>query len=313
MVFGLIGGALLGGGKKKETTVTATNTFDKINKTITNVSSKNTSNLSSTMNLDNKLDITVDGAKNCDLDINQTIDAKQISVVSVSANLTNDLISDLTSNLMQTANAAAENKTDAFSELGDILGSGNESTDVLTEVKTRIEDVVTSTITMENLTEINDKIIAKNDAVINLTNIECTPGFNVIDIAQNINVSQFSHAVSTNLYDGLVDKKIATFLDSASAASASDEATTFSTIGKIFSDAFGFLGDLASGWMIGIVIVIIVVAIFIYFFMNSDGGQATLKAGMSMTPQGIMAAASQGMAAAPPRPGPPGKWVYQRY
>ena len=286
-----------GGGSKIKSE--STNTFDQLTKTVTNISSKNTTTIDQVVDVANELDLSIRGAKSCDITVGQSISAKQVAVVDVTTNLASDIKSQIESQLSQSANAAASNKTDAFSSAGAALGAKGDDTETLSKIKTTIQDIVESTITYDNLTNINNEIMAKNKAKIELVDITCTPGFNIIDIAQDINVAQFSEKVAANVYDAMVEKKIATVLDSSAESSSASAATTISgitgMIGGIVNSVTGLVGGVANMLMIGIVVILCVVAVFFYFFMNSEGGQATLQAGMSLTPQGRMAAMTGGM------------------
>ena len=286
-----------GGGSKIK--AESTNTFDQLTKTVTNISSKNTTSIDQVIDVANELDLSVKKAKNCTITLGQKISAQQVSVVDVTTNLASDIKSQIESQLSQSANAAASNKTDAFSSAGAALGAKGDDTETLSKIKTTIQDIVESTITYDNLTNINNEIMAKNKAKIELVDITCTPGFNIIDIAQDINVAQFSEKVAANVYDAMVEKKIATVLDSSAESSSASAATTISgitgMIGGIVNSVTGLVGGVANMLMIGIVVILCVVAVFFYFFMNSEGGQATLQAGMSLTPQGRMAAMTGGM------------------
>ena len=295
-----------GGGSKIKSE--STNTFDQLTKTVTNISSKNTTSIDQVVDVANELDLSIQGAKGCTITVGQKINAQQVSVVDVTTNLASDIKSQIESQLSQSANAAATNKTDAFSSAGAALGAKGDDTETLSKVKTTIKDIVESTITYENLTNINNEIIAKNKAKIELVDITCTPGFNIIDIAQDINVAQFSEKVAANVYDALVEKKIETVLESSAEAASSSEATTISgitgMIGGIVNSVTGLVGGIANMWIIGVVVILCILAVFVYFFMNSEGGQATLQAGMSLTPQGRMAAMAGGMGGGIPIAGP---------
>lgn len=286
-----------GGGSKIKSE--STNTFDQLTKTVTNISSKNTTSIDQVIDVANELDLSVRNARNCTITLGQKISAQQVSVVDVTTNLASDIKSQIEAQLTQSANAAATNKTDAFSSAGAALGAKGDDTETLSKIQTTIQDIVETTITYDNLTNINNEIIAKNKAKIELVDITCTPGFNVIDIAQEINVAQFSEKVAANVYDALVERKIDTVLESSAEAASSSEATTVSgftgMVTGVVNSVTDLVGGIANMWMIGVVVILCILAVFFYFFMNSEGGQATLQAGMSLTPQGRMAAMAGGM------------------
>ena len=285
-----------GGGSKIKSE--STNTFDQLTKTVTNISSKNTTSIDQVIDVANELDLSVRKARNCTITLGQKISAQQVSVVDVTTNLASDIKSQIEAQLSQSANAAATNKTDAFSSAGAALGAKGDDTETLSKIQTTIQDIVETTITYDNLTNINNEIIAKNKAKIELVDITCTPGFNVIDIAQEINVAQFSEKVAANVYDALVERKIDTVLESSAEAASSSEATTVSgftgMVTGVVNSVTDLVGGIANMWMIGVVVILCILAVFFYFFMNSEGGQATLQAGMSLTPQGRMAAMAGG-------------------
>lgn len=204
-----------------EATSNITNAITKLNESITETISNNTTKTQSNLTIGNTMTINAQGANfiGCGpLESNQTIDAQIEVIQEVNAdqsiditNATQDAIDTFIDDVNTTTNGFA-----ATGNLGDLFSSDQNTTTTITNT-TDLKNITKNLTSMTSLNAIITTVQLSNDLVANIsyTNFVCGKdaagnALSPAEFNQNINLSLISSQVTDNIVKAIADNSNAT-------------------------------------------------------------------------------------------------------
>lgn len=226
---------------------------------------KNTQQIDASQTNIQKLQIKFGNITNCDVDITQNIEAKTYSNGVIGVDITSNLATSVTSNLITTTQSALSNYS------GFMSTSGKNNQDIQNEINTSITEITKRTFTVENLQKLSTSVYNSQTQVLEFGNIDCTLK-GQINISQDVVSLAIATAATNDLVKNLMNDITLIKIINDIKSGAGNTSSGF------FESLFGSLSGLISKnqpfFIICCIIILILIIIGIYYKITKGKGGA---------------------------------------
>ena len=218
-------------GRKAKQETNTNVTLKNIREKVTEISKANQINIKQFANNNNKLTFEAgDIGAGCVITLGQDIKANQSTVMSLSAEVLEELNEQVSNELDQTAKAMTEKKSDAFGAIAGVLGGGTDQETNIT-METELKDITKKTFNTDNMSEIEQNVVNENDGNIKIRN--CVGG--TLTMHQEIISDQVTDTLIEDLTTNIMDSKYAAVVSQDGEATTAQEDTTVSSVTGMIS------------------------------------------------------------------------------
>lgn len=252
----------MGGGGSQ--TIEQTFNLSAINKSIYNQVTTNTQKVSASSTNIQSIGLNVKGSMiGCPFNATQKIKAETQTDVSMVPETILAMKNEITTEMQAGAQAAIEKSTEAGN-----LQFGDDQ-NVKQEINMAIENIVETTITTENLSEVIANAVNIQENVMNIGgDLDCQG--EQITLGQDISAKLVTKAVMTSLTDALIENKTTNKLVADAGASQKTE-------NKGLADIIGTIFAGMTGPLIASAVVVCIIMVAVTLFLLSPAGQNSTR------------------------------------
>lgn len=230
----------MGGSNSKEINKVFTDIY---REKVTSIISRNTTSVSNLLDASQVANVRVKctGDVTFDCPVDQNIYGDMKVIVKVSQNNINELVSLFTSDLNNTNSQTMKQLMGFLSNIGDF-----SSIDVRNEITSRIKDIITNNVTLENISTIMNKIKLGQELNIYISGENCKIFGENCRFNQNIGVNFIADNVVTSLIDSVInDTNIQRLVNDNKQVTEIEKRgldDLVNSLGKIFTSAIFIIG-----------------------------------------------------------------------